>query len=72
MDRISIAKEHPGMVAIPGGVFTMGSEQGYAEERPLRRITVAPFYLDQNLVTNREYRAFCDQTGRKYPADPRW
>ena len=72
MDRISIAKEYPGMVAIPGGVFTMGSEQGYAEERPLRRITVAPFYLDQNLVTNREYRAFCDQTGRQYPADPRW
>ena len=48
----------PDMVAIPGGSFRMGSDRHYPEEAPVRRVTVAPFWIDRTPVTNREFRRF--------------
>ena len=37
----------PGMRWIPGGTFAMGSEDFYPEERPVRRVTVDGFWMDE-------------------------
>ncbi|RYG81059.1 MAG: formylglycine-generating enzyme family protein, partial [Alphaproteobacteria bacterium] len=43
---------------VPGGTFTMGSEQFYEEERPLKRVKIDPFWMDQTPVTNAQWREF--------------
>ncbi|MFF0344686.1 formylglycine-generating enzyme family protein [Kribbella sp. NPDC004875] len=49
-------------VAVPGGTFTLGSEQHYPEERPVRRVDVAPFWIAAYAVTNRQYADFVADT----------
>ena len=61
-----------GMVRIPGGVLTMGSEGLYQDEMPVHQVKVNSFYMDEKPVTNAQYKAFCDATGRRYPGNPRW
>lgn len=58
-----MAPTHPGMVPIPGGVFAMGSNDHYPEERPVYRVAVGPFLMDETPVTNRQFRAFVEATG---------
>jgi len=52
-----------GMRRLPGGVFTMGSADFYPEERPVRRVRVDSFWIDEAPVTNREFAAFVEATG---------
>ena len=52
-----------GMVRIPGGVFAMGSNDHYPEERPVHRVAVDPFWMDETPVTNRQFREFVQATG---------
>lgn len=70
MDSIDIAPVDPqpsrlreGMVAIPAGTFTMGSDRFYPEEAPTRRVFVDAFLIDRAPVTNREFAAFVEATG---------
>jgi formylglycine-generating enzyme required for sulfatase activity len=51
------------MVSIPGATFRMGSEDFYPEERPVRAMTVAGFWMDEHPVTAGEFRRFVRQTG---------
>jgi len=51
------------MRALPGGIFTMGSERFYPEEAPLRRVRVGPFRMDEVPVTNAAFAAFVEATG---------
>jgi formylglycine-generating enzyme required for sulfatase activity len=51
------------MRPVPGGVFTMGSTAFYEEERPLRRVKVEPFWIDETPVTNRQFAQFVAATG---------
>jgi len=51
------------MVWIPGGTFLMGSEDFYAEERPIHSVTVDGFWIDQHPVTVAEFRRFVRATG---------
>ena len=60
------------MAYIPGGIFTMGSDKGYGEEKPLHQVTLAPYYIDKYLVTNAQFKEYCDAVKRGYPPDPRW
>ncbi|MGH7197999.1 MAG: formylglycine-generating enzyme family protein [Candidatus Omnitrophota bacterium] len=55
----------PGMVWIPGGEFTMGTdeEEAYPVERPAHREKVGGFWIDQTEVTNEEFRKFVEATG---------
>ncbi len=48
---------------IPGGTFRMGSAGFYAEERPVHRVTVDGFWMDQHPVTVEEFRRFVKATG---------
>lgn len=52
-----------------GGAFWMGSDDHYAEERPCRRVTVAPFHIDLTPVTNAQFQAFVDATGYRTLAE---
>jgi formylglycine-generating enzyme len=54
----------PGMVLIPGGEFTMGTDRqiGWADEKPAHRVRVEPFWIDETDVTNAQFRAFVDAT----------
>ncbi|HVY75380.1 MAG TPA: formylglycine-generating enzyme family protein [Puia sp.] len=62
-----------GMVWIPGGEFSMGGvnpvgmqdggHQPMNDARPVHRVYVDGFYMDQTEVTNREFAAFVKATG---------
>ena len=51
------------MVSIPGATFRMGSEDFYPEERPVRAVTLAGFWMDEHLVTAGAFRRFVRETG---------
>lgn len=61
----------PGMVALPGGKFTMGSDASYAQtnEKPAHRVKVSPFLIDIYPVTNADYAKFVAATGYKTVAE---
>jgi formylglycine-generating enzyme len=42
---------------MPGGAFLMGQENGRDDERPVHRVTVAPFRMARFQVTNADYGA---------------
>jgi len=59
----------PNMVSIPGGTFNMGRNDGILDlEKPAHPVTVQPFMMDVNEVTNEEYQAFVNET--KYQVIP--
>jgi sulfatase modifying factor 1 len=43
---------------IPEGSFLMGSEEFYPEERPVHRVTVDGFWMDEHPVTAADFRRF--------------
>jgi formylglycine-generating enzyme required for sulfatase activity len=55
----------PGMVWVPGGEFTMGTDDriGWADERPAHRVRVDGFWMDETDVTNAQFAAFVEATG---------
>lgn len=55
------------MVLIPSGEFVMGKERKGRDFDPLHRVRISAFYLDKYEVTNAQWQAFCDATGRKLP-----
>jgi formylglycine-generating enzyme required for sulfatase activity len=60
------------MVSIPGGTFKMGRNDGPNDlEKPEHPVTVSPFMMDRNEVTNEEYYAFTTETGYK-PLPAHW
>ena len=59
-----------GMVWIPGGEFTMGSDKAdekHAEEAPGHAVVIKGFWMDITEVTNTQFQAFVDAT--KYVTD---
>jgi formylglycine-generating enzyme required for sulfatase activity len=55
------------LVAIDGGTFRMGSDdpKGFPAdgEGPVRPVTVSPYRISRYTVTNRQFRAFVENTG---------
>jgi sulfatase modifying factor 1 len=62
-----LKKEVDGMMLIPEGYVTLGSDDPLDQEKPLHRVFVQAFYIDKHEVTNREYKDFCDATGHSIP-----
>jgi hypothetical protein len=71
-----------GMVYIPSGEFTIGTNEEdqknhalslgldkpwYADESPERRTDISAFYIDRYEVTNSQYYIFCQATDHKPP-----
>jgi sulfatase modifying factor 1 len=59
--------EASGMVALPGGRFTMGTDEtiGFAAdgETPARQVRMAPFQIDPCSVSNAQFSIFVRQSG---------
>ena len=51
------------LLYVPAGEFTMGSETGNDEEKPIHTIYLDGFWIDQTEVTNRQY-ALCVTAGQ--------
>jgi len=47
---------------IPGGVFLMGSDHHYPEERPAHRVHVDGFWMDPHPITNAQFHRFVEET----------
>jgi len=64
------------MVLIPEGNFVMGDPAGeevHYDENPCRTIHLDAFWIDCYEVTNRHYKRFVDETGRRAPfVDTDW
>jgi len=56
------------MVLIKGGSFTMGSDE-FADSKPLHKVTVNSFLMDEHEVTNAQFAAFVKATGYKTVAE---
>jgi formylglycine-generating enzyme required for sulfatase activity len=59
------AKNKPapkGMVWIPGGEFSMGSNH-FGDSKPIHRVRVDGFWMDETEVTNAQFQAFVKATG---------
>ena len=51
------------MASIPAGMFLMGSNDFYPEERPVHRVRIDEFWIDKYPVTNAAFRTFVESTG---------
>ena len=62
---ITTNKSHTGMVWIPGGEFTMGTDEkmSYPAEHPAHQVRVNGFWMDSTEVTNTEFKKFVEATG---------
>jgi sulfatase modifying factor 1 len=67
---------HPGMAWIPGGEFTMGTDDpaSMPNEWPAHRVRVQGFWMDINTVTNAQFAKFVKATGYVTTAErkPDW
>jgi len=69
-----------GMVLVPAGKFTMGTNKSdgtgdnvpraYNDARPEHQVTLPAFYIDKTEVTNADYLKFCKST--HYPVPLNW
>lgn len=55
----------PAMVSIPSGTFVMGSDNGQANEKPVREVEINAFMMGKYEVTITEFERFIEAT--KYP-----
>lgn len=62
---IALAADPPGMVWIPAGEFTMGTDDGEfnPNERPAHPVRLDGFWMDATPVTNGQYHDFVKATG---------
>jgi formylglycine-generating enzyme len=62
------------LVRLTGGMFTMGSDRFYPEERPAHQVTVPAFDIDAHAVTNAQFAEFVRATAyltvAERPLDP--
>ena len=52
----------PGMVYVPAGEFTMGSNEGNFDEAPAHRVRLSGYFIDRTEVTIAAYNAFVRAT----------
>ncbi len=67
LDRTEIDKENKMykpeyMVFVEGGIFMMGSDKYYPEEKPVHKVTVDAFWMDKCPVTNKAFSDFVSAT----------
>ena len=60
------------MVRVPAGPFTMGADDGPADERPAHVVTLREFEIDRLPVTNAQFASFLQRTGPVSPNDGRY
>lgn len=58
-----IGEDGATLVYVPAGEFSMGSENGDANEKPVHTVYLDAFWIDQTVVTNNQYAA-CVAVGK--------
>lgn len=58
------------MILIPKGVFQMGDNYGFENEKPAHNVYLDAFYMDKYEVTNSQYKKFLEATG--YEKTPKY
>ena len=53
-------------IRIERGTFQMGNDDGADDERPVHRVTMSGFWIQEHEVTNEEYRRF--DAGHQFPS----
>ncbi len=61
----------PEMVMIPSGKFTMGSDQGEPDEKPMHEVAISGFAIGKYEVTNEEFERF-DPSHRAFRNGNSW
>lgn len=74
---LAVSEMPKGMVLVPAGEFTMGTDDAQAPEnqRPARKVHVDAFYIDKHEVTNAQFEDFILADGynkRKYWTRAGW
>ena len=57
------------LVYVPAGEFTMGSDTGEGNEKPVHTVYLDAFWIDQTEVTNKQYQACVDAGTCEPPSD---
>jgi hypothetical protein len=57
------------LLYVPAGEFTMGSENGEDDEKPVHTVYLDAFWIDQTEVTNKQYQACVDAGTCEPPSD---
>ncbi len=60
---VGLCADVPDMAVIPAGAFTMGRDDGPADERPAHQVTLPAFRIDRLPVTNQQFAAFLKAAG---------
>ena len=60
------------MVYVPAGDFEMGSVNGDDDEKPLHRVYLGDFWIDQTEVTNTMYARFLNEIGNQSEEMETW
>ncbi len=69
--RVGPSENPPGMVWIPGGEFSMGSDlpRAWPAEHPAHAVRVDGFWIDATEVTNARFAEFVEATGYQTTAE---
>jgi predicted outer membrane repeat protein len=60
------------MLLVPAGEFTMGSDEGRGDERPVHRVTLDAFAIDETEVTNAQFADFLNERGNREEGGETW
>jgi formylglycine-generating enzyme len=60
------------MMLVPGGTFTMGSNDGQPQEKPAHQVRLSAYYIDQHEVTNQKFRVFLSESQYKGQPAGKW
>ena len=63
MPPTALAADGSQLLLIPGGAFTMGYDDDTSQARPVERVSLEPFYIARNDITNAQFRRFVTATG---------
>jgi formylglycine-generating enzyme required for sulfatase activity len=60
------------LLYVPAGEFTMGSEDGSDDEKPVHTVSLEAFWIDQTEVTNAMFADFINEQGNQIEGDVTW
>ena len=60
------------MMLVPGGTFTMGTNDGLPAEKPEHQVKLSAYYIDQHEVTNRQFRVFLAESHYRGQPAGKW
>ncbi|MGP1515144.1 MAG: formylglycine-generating enzyme family protein [Bacteroidales bacterium] len=63
-------------IKVEQGTFIMGCNDSdkdcYPDEQPQHKVTISSFYIARYEVTVKEYRDYCEKTGKTMPQEPKY